>query len=55
MRVELSERPWTTTFYSFRGGVGRTTLAASCAYMLVGLRDGPVLLLDMDLEVARRR
>lgn len=45
----LAHRPWTVCFYSFRGGVGRTTLALSTA-MQLGERERPVGVLDLDLE-----
>lgn len=41
----IGHRPWTVCFYSFRGGVGRTTLAVSTAVNL-----GRAFLLDFDLE-----
>jgi WD40 repeat protein len=40
--------PFITTFYSFKGGVGRTVLAANCAALLA--RSGKTLLWDFDLE-----
>lgn len=56
-------RPWTVCFYSFRGGVGRTTLAVSTALGIAGQpwttyldgtqiksKDRAVALLDLDLE-----
>ncbi len=42
-------RPWTVVFYSFRGGVGRTTLAVNAAANMCG-PESPVFLLDFDLE-----
>ena len=42
---QFPERPWTVCFYSFRGGVGRTTLAVTTALQLPH-----ALLLDFDLE-----
>jgi len=43
------DRPWTVCFYSFRGGVGRTTLAVTAAVNLAYSGSG-VFLLDFDLE-----
>lgn len=49
----LPNRPWTVCFYSFRGGVGRTTLAVSTA---LNIADSSIekttdsFLLDLDLE-----
>ncbi len=43
--LDMRRRPWTVAFYSFRGGVGRTTLAVSTA---LNLRNA--FLLDFDLE-----
>lgn len=40
--------PFTTTFYSFKGGVGRTLLAANVAVELS--RRGKTLLWDLDIE-----
>ncbi len=41
-------RPFTTTFYSYKGGVGRSILAANCAIALS--RRGKTLLWDLDVE-----
>jgi tetratricopeptide (TPR) repeat protein len=41
--------PWIFTFYSFKGGVGRSLAAANVAYTLAG-SGRHVLLIDMDLE-----
>jgi cellulose biosynthesis protein BcsQ len=41
--------PWIFTFYSFKGGVGRSLAAANVAYTLAGWGRN-VLLIDMDLE-----
>ena len=41
--------PWIFTFYSYKGGVGRTLAAANVAYTLAGW-GRHVLLIDMDLE-----
>lgn len=41
-------RPWTVCFYSFRGGVGRTTLAVNTAINLAKPDTG-VFILDFDL------
>jgi Tfp pilus assembly protein PilF len=41
--------PWIFTFYSFKGGVGRSLAAANVAYTLAGW-GRHVLLIDMDLE-----
>ena len=41
-------RPFVTTFYSYKGGVGRTTLAANVAIALA--RQGKTLLWDLDVE-----
>lgn len=43
------KRPWTVCFYSFRGGVGRTTLAVNAALNL-GNDETSVFALDFDLE-----
>ncbi|MBP7080394.1 MAG: restriction endonuclease, partial [Rhodocyclaceae bacterium] len=40
--------PFTVTFYSFKGGVGRTILAANIAALLA--RSGKTLLWDLDIE-----
>ncbi|MDB4931629.1 MAG: hypothetical protein JWM10_4113 [Myxococcaceae bacterium] len=40
--------PAIVTFYSFKGGVGRTTALVSCA--LQAAEEGPVVVLDLDLE-----
>ncbi|MDZ4251053.1 MAG: restriction endonuclease, partial [Sulfuritalea sp.] len=40
--------PFTVTFYSFKGGVGRTVLAANVAALLA--RSGKTLLWDLDIE-----
>ncbi|CAK0738238.1 dynein assembly factor with WDR repeat domains 1 [Gammaproteobacteria bacterium] len=40
--------PFTVTFYSFKGGVGRTVLAANIAALLA--RFGKTLLWDLDIE-----
>jgi len=46
---ELGKGPPVVTFYSFKGGVGRTTALASCAWQLA--RAGKrVAVLDLDLE-----
>src|ERR1700744_960696 len=41
--------PWIFTFYSFKGGVGRSLAAANVAYTLSGW-GRHVLVIDMDLE-----
>ncbi len=41
--------PWIFTFYSYKGGVGRSLAAVNVAYALAG-RGRHVLLIDMDLE-----
>ena len=40
--------PFTVTFYSYKGGVGRTLLAANVAVELS--RRGKTLLWDLDIE-----
>ncbi len=45
----MSGFPYTFTFYSFKGGVGRSLAALNCAYALAS-RGRQVLLIDMDLE-----
>jgi len=46
---ETDEYPIVVTFYSFKGGVGRSTALASTAYLLA--KEGKkVLILDMDFE-----
>jgi MinD-like ATPase involved in chromosome partitioning or flagellar assembly len=46
---KLGEGPSIVTFYSFKGGVGRTTALAACAWQLA--RSGKrVVILDLDLE-----
>jgi MinD-like ATPase involved in chromosome partitioning or flagellar assembly len=46
---KLGEGPGIVTFYSFKGGVGRTTALAACAWQLA--RQGKrVVILDLDLE-----
>ena len=40
--------PFSVTFYSFKGGVGRTVLAANIAALLA--RSGKTLLWDLDIE-----
>ena len=40
--------PFITTFYSYKGGVGRTLLAANVAVLLA--RRGKTLLWDLDIE-----
>ena len=45
----LAQRPAIVTFYSFKGGVGRTTALVSCAWQLA--REGKyVAVIDLDLE-----
>ena len=44
----MTHRPVVATFYSFKGGVGRTTLAANVALNLA--RRGKTLLWDLDVE-----
>lgn len=44
----MTARPFVTTFYSYKGGVGRTTLAANVAVALA--RRGKTLLWDLDIE-----
>jgi len=45
----LEDGPCITTFYSFKGGIGRTTALASCAWQLA--EEGKkVVILDLDLE-----
>jgi len=39
-----------TTFYSYKGGVGRTMALANLGYLLAQHRAAPVLLVDWDLE-----
>ncbi len=47
---ELSARmPGIVTFYSFKGGVGRTTALAACAWQLARARKR-VAIIDLDLE-----
>jgi len=45
----MTEFPQIVTFYSFKGGVGRSMALLNLAYALA-LRGRSVLLLDMDLE-----
>ena len=42
--------PPIVTFYSFKGGVGRTTSLVSCAWQLARERGKRVALIDLDLE-----
>lgn len=44
-----SGAPCITTFYSFKGGIGRTTALASCAWQLADAGH-KVVVLDLDLE-----
>jgi hypothetical protein len=44
----MTSRPFVTTFYSYKGGVGRTTLAANVAVALASR--GKTLLWDLDIE-----
>lgn len=49
----VPHRPWTVCFYSFRGGVGRTTLALSTALNLAEdpeSKNPAVFVLDFDIE-----
>jgi MinD-like ATPase involved in chromosome partitioning or flagellar assembly len=46
---QLGDPPAIVTFYSFKGGVGRTTLLASIAWQLA-LQQKRVLVVDLDLE-----
>lgn len=46
---ELGSGPAIVTFYSFKGGVGRTTALASCAWQLAK-RGQRVAVIDLDLE-----
>src|SRR5437762_8817511 len=39
-----------TTFYSYKGGVGRTMALANLGHLLALRRTAPVLLVDWDLE-----
>ena len=45
----IVRRPWTTVFYSYRGGVGRTTLAIQTALNLVD-QGKNVCLMDFDVD-----
>ena len=45
----MASRPNIFTFYSFKGGVGRTMALMNCAYALAG-KGKNVLAVDMDLE-----
>ncbi|HUU23744.1 MAG TPA: P-loop NTPase, partial [Phycisphaerae bacterium] len=45
----MSSFPYIFTFYSFKGGVGRSMAVLNVAYDLAG-RGRNVLILDMDLE-----
>lgn len=42
--------PAIVTFYSFKGGVGRTTLLAACAWQLAREHQKRVAVIDLDLE-----
>ena len=48
MRKTFTVRPAVISFYSYKGGVGRTLLAANMAVALA--REGKTLLWDMDVE-----
>jgi len=53
LRLHLPELPAAgevTTFYSYKGGVGRTMALANLGHMLACRRSAPVLLVDWDLE-----
>ena len=39
-----------TTFYSYKGGTGRTMALANVAVLLARRREGDVLVVDWDLE-----
>lgn len=45
----MSSFPFIFTFYSYKGGVGRSMAVLNCAYALAG-RGRHVLVIDMDLE-----
>jgi len=45
----MSSFPYIFTFYSYKGGVGRSLALVNCAYALAG-RGRHVLVVDMDLE-----
>jgi cellulose biosynthesis protein BcsQ/tetratricopeptide (TPR) repeat protein len=47
--MHLPLKPRVFTFYSFKGGVGRSMALLNCAYVLAGL-GRRVLMVDMDLE-----
>ena len=42
--------PAVVTFFSFKGGVGRTTLLTACAWQLARLHQKRVVAIDLDLE-----
>ncbi|WP_051294082.1 KGGVGR-motif variant AAA ATPase [Pseudoduganella violaceinigra] len=53
LRLHLPQLPAAgevTTFYSYKGGVGRTMALANLGYLLAQRRTAPVLLVDWDLE-----
>ncbi|SFG90467.1 hypothetical protein SAMN05518865_12232 [Duganella sp. CF458] len=53
LRLHLPELPSAgevTTFYSYKGGVGRTMALANLGHILACRRTAPVLLIDWDLE-----
>ena len=53
LRLHLPQLPAAgevTTFYSYKGGVGRTMALANFGYLLAQGRTAPVLLVDWDLE-----
>ncbi|WP_426338979.1 KGGVGR-motif variant AAA ATPase [Pseudoduganella sp. S-14] len=53
LRLHLPELPAAgevTTFYSYKGGVGRTMALANLGHILASRRTAPVLLVDWDLE-----
>jgi len=49
VRLTIKGFPYTFTFFSFKGGVGRSLAALNCAYALAA-RGRRVLLIDLDLE-----
>lgn len=46
----LGDGPPIITFYSFKGGVGRTTALAACAWQLARFHGKRVAVVDLDLE-----
>lgn len=53
LRLHLPQLPSAgevTTFYSYKGGVGRTMALANLGHLLAQRRTAPVLLVDWDLE-----